>query len=224
MIVDGDSLFDGRRLDERRQLGWKGAEHRDRLLWRRRCAVVVAPAGGESDDQRADQCGAQERQRIPPETHRPTVPPRRNSRQRLDALTAAALTAPPGRHTASVAVDSPKYLERFRLDGRTALITGASRNIGAAIARAFAAAGANLIVNARTAAALDAFAAGVRERYGVEVTAIAGDLAQPGDRARLIDAIVRRGTAIDILVNNATSGGRPESGLSTSPEMWRAAM
>jgi NAD(P)-dependent dehydrogenase (short-subunit alcohol dehydrogenase family) len=121
-------------------------------------------------------------------------------------------------------VDNPGYLERFRLDGRTALITGASRNIGAAIARAFAAAGANLIVNARTAAALDGFAAGVRERYGVEVTAIAADLAQPADRARLIDAIERRATAIDILVNNATSGGRPESGLSTSPEMWRAAM
>ena len=65
-------------------------------------------------------------------------------------------------------MDTSGYLERFRLDGRTALITGASRNIGAAIAGAFAAAGANLVVNARTGPALDAFAAGVRERFGVD--------------------------------------------------------
>src|SRR4029453_321423 len=62
------------------------------------------------------------------------------------------------------------------------------------------------------------------KRSGVGATALAADLAQPADRARLIDAIERRATTIDILVNNATSGGRPESGLSTSPEMWRAAM
>lgn len=116
------------------------------------------------------------------------------------------------------------YLDRFRLDGRTALITGASRNIGAAITRAFAEAGANLLVNARGAAALDAFARSVRERFGVEVTPIAADLSQPGERARLIDAIEQRGGALDIVVNNATSGGRPEAGLATTAEMWRDAM
>ena len=56
-------------------------------------------------------------------------------------------------------VDSGQYLDRFRLDGRTALITGASRNIGAAIARAFAAAGASLVVNARDGDALAALRA-----------------------------------------------------------------
>ena len=45
-----------------------------------------------------------------------------------------------------------------------ALITGASRNIGAAISRAFAEAGANLVVNARAAGPLEAFAAALRER------------------------------------------------------------
>jgi NAD(P)-dependent dehydrogenase (short-subunit alcohol dehydrogenase family) len=122
-----------------------------------------------------------------------------------------------------VAGTPSSYLDRFRLDGRTALITGASRNIGAAISRAFAEAGAHLIVNARSAAPLEAFAAELRERFRVEVTAIAADLAQASERARLIDVVQQRG-AIDILVNNAPGGGRPNSGLETSPEMWRDAV
>ena len=120
--------------------------------------------------------------------------------------------------------DPPRSLDRFRLDGRTALVTGASRNIGAAISRAFAEAGANLVVNARGAAALDAFAASIRERHGVAVTPIAADLSLPSERARLIDDVQRGVGAVDILVNNATSGGRPDSGLETPAEMWAAAM
>ena len=104
------------------------------------------------------------------------------------------------------------------------MITGASRNIGAAISRAFAAAGANLIVNARGAGPLGAVAAELRARFGVQVTPIAADLAQPADRLRLIAQIERDGTAVDVLVNNATGGGRPEAGLATTPEMWRDAV
>ena len=113
------------------------------------------------------------------------------------------------------------YLERFRLDGRTALITGASRNIGAAIARAFAEAGADLVVNARSAGPLEAFAQSVCERYGVHVTPIAADLARAEERAHLIAEIERRGLGLDILVNNATASGRPETGLATTAAMWR---
>jgi NAD(P)-dependent dehydrogenase (short-subunit alcohol dehydrogenase family) len=116
------------------------------------------------------------------------------------------------------------YLHRFRLDGRTALVTGASRNIGAAISRAFAEAGAGLVLNARTPAPLEAAAHTLRERYGVPVLAVAADLAQAGERARLLDAIAAAGLAIDVLVNNATSGGRPDSGLATSAAQWREAM
>jgi 3-oxoacyl-[acyl-carrier protein] reductase len=116
--------------------------------------------------------------------------------------------------------DPPAYLDRFRLAGRTALITGASRNIGAAIARAFAEAGADLVLNARGAGPLDAFADAVRQRYGVAVTAIAADLSQPADRTRLLAVIAQRDTGIDVLVNNATSGGRPDSGLETSAALW----
>ncbi len=117
-----------------------------------------------------------------------------------------------------------RYLERFRLDGRTALITGASRNIGAAISRAFAEAGAGLVINARTAGPLEACAFELRERYGAPVLAVAADLSQPAERARLIDAIASARLEIDVLVNNATSGGRPDSGLATSAEQWRDAI
>jgi NAD(P)-dependent dehydrogenase (short-subunit alcohol dehydrogenase family) len=123
-----------------------------------------------------------------------------------------------------VTTDSHRYLERFRLDGRTALITGASRNIGAAIARAFAEAGATLAVNARTAGPLEEMAAAVRERYRVPVTAIAADVTQPAERARLIAEVERQLGHVDVLVNNATSAGRPSTGLSTTREMWGAAV
>lgn len=116
------------------------------------------------------------------------------------------------------------YLQRFRLDGRTALITGASRNIGAAISRAFAEAGAGLVINARTAEPLEACAFALREQYGVPVLAIAADLAQASERARLIETVAKAGVEIDVLVNNATSSGRPDSGLGTSEPQWRDAI
>lgn len=116
------------------------------------------------------------------------------------------------------------YLDRFRLDGRTALITGASRNIGAAISRAFAEAGAGLVIVARTAEPLEARAFALRERYGVPVLAVTADLAAADDRARLVDTVGRAGLEIDVLVNNAPGGGRPDSGLATSAAQWHDAM
>ena len=122
-----------------------------------------------------------------------------------------------------MATDAQRNLGRFRLDGRTALITGASRNIGAAISRALAAAGAEVLINARDAGRLEACAASIRNEFGARVTAIAADLSAPSDRARLIDAVGER-SGIDILINNATSSGRPERGLETTAEMWRSAV
>ncbi|MEO8606180.1 MAG: SDR family oxidoreductase [bacterium] len=115
-------------------------------------------------------------------------------------------------------------LARFRLDGRTALVTGASRNIGAAISRAFAEAGATLVVNARNAEPLEAHAAALREHYGVPVLAIAADLSVPAERVRLIAEVEARVGGIDVLVNNATSGSRPDGMLETTVEQWQAAM
>jgi len=115
------------------------------------------------------------------------------------------------------------YLDRFRLDGRTALITGASRNIGAAISRAFASAGANVVVNARQPDPLNRLADELRKDYGVQAIPIAADLSQAPERARLIDEALRAVVAVDVLVNNATASGGND-GLGTTKEQWAAAI
>lgn len=121
---------------------------------------------------------------------------------------------------------SSAILERFRLDGRRALITGASRNIGAAIARAFAGAGADVVLNARGAAGLESLASELRSAHPVRVTAIAGDLARPDDVARLIESARDEAGDVDILVNNATSAGpgRPATSLDATADDWHEAM
>ena len=96
------------------------------------------------------------------------------------------------------------------LDGKVALVTGASRGIGAEIARRFGAEGAAVAVVARTtqgaASALpgtiDETAAQIREAGGTAI-AIAADLAKPADRERLVQETTRQFAAPDILVNNA---------------------
>ena len=89
-----------------------------------------------------------------------------------------------------------------RLAGKTALITGASRGIGRAIAEAFAREGATLRMNARDPATLQAVAAEIAAQYGVSATAHACDVT---DRAA-VQAMAREVEAlgpIDVLVNNA---------------------
>jgi len=111
----------------------------------------------------------------------------------------------------------------MRLEGKTALITGASRNIGRAIALAFAAEGADLVLNTRAnAGELEAVAADCR-KAGVRVVAALGDV---GDAAA-VDAMVARALdelgAIDVLVCNAAI--RPHKPLTeTSLEDWHRVM
>jgi citronellol/citronellal dehydrogenase len=96
------------------------------------------------------------------------------------------------------------------LDGKVALVTGASRGIGAAIARRFGAEGAVVAVAARTTAdapsalpgTIDETAAQI-SRVGGTAIAIRADLSRPGDRSRLVEETTRRLGAPDILVSNA---------------------
>ena len=89
------------------------------------------------------------------------------------------------------------------LAGRTALVTGAGRNIGRAIALRLAAAGANVVVNARAnGGEAAAVAAEVRE-LGVGALAALADVADPAQVARMFAAAAERFGRVDILVSNA---------------------
>ncbi|MBN9026658.1 MULTISPECIES: SDR family NAD(P)-dependent oxidoreductase [Kaistia] len=90
--------------------------------------------------------------------------------------------------------------EKLRLDGKVALVTGATRGLGFAIAEAFAEAGARLIVSSRTAnpAALDRL-----RSHGVEVDYVQADMEDPEAPGELVREAVRLAGRLDILVNNA---------------------
>ena len=88
-----------------------------------------------------------------------------------------------------------------RQDHKTALITGASRGLGLALARALAARGWHLIVDARGAEALEEAAAELGE--WTEVTAIAGDVAERAHR-RALAVAARAAGGLDLVVNNAS--------------------
>ena len=81
---------------------------------------------------------------------------------------------------------SPEQHQR-PLSGRKALITGASRGIGADIARAYAEAGADLVLTARDGAALEEPAARLADEHGVRTAVLAADLADPDVPDRLWD-------------------------------------
>lgn len=95
------------------------------------------------------------------------------------------------------------------LQGRVAIVTGASRGIGAAIARRFAAEGARVALVARTVEPGGSLAGSLNETIaaitalGGEAHAIQANLADPEDRARIVPAAVERFGGVDILVNNA---------------------
>ena len=96
---------------------------------------------------------------------------------------------------------------------KTAIVTGASRGLGLELARALAARGWRLVVDARGAAELQAARAELAEI--TDVVAIAGDIADPAHRARLLDAA---GDGLELLVNNAsTLGATPLPALADYP-------
>ncbi len=90
----------------------------------------------------------------------------------------------------------------FSLEGKVALVTGASKGIGQAIAEYYAAAGAKVVVSSRKQEAVDEVALQIKKK-GFEATAIACHMGDMNDVHRLAEATLANYGTIDIVVNNA---------------------
>ncbi|MBW2423060.1 MAG: glucose 1-dehydrogenase [Deltaproteobacteria bacterium] len=113
-------------------------------------------------------------------------------------------------------------LDRFRLTDKVALITGGGKGIGRGIAWAFAEAGADVVIAARTQADLDETARGIEER-GRRALAQRADVLKTDDLERLVEATLAAFGRIDILVNNAGGTG-PRAALETSERFFERAL
>ena len=111
-------------------------------------------------------------------------------------------------------------LDLFRVDGKQALVTGASRGLGRAMALALAEAGADVIITGRTDETLAATAGEIRTR-GRHAWTVNVDMAVPEQCARSCERIVEDHGPVDILINNV--GNRDTSGPieADTLEAWR---
>src|SRR6201996_4945403 len=92
------------------------------------------------------------------------------------------------------------------LQGKTALITGASSGIGEAFAYELARNGVDLIITARSLDKLNEIAKKIREKYPVGVHVFSGDLTQKETPSQLFSQITGAGLSVDLLINNAGFG------------------
>lgn len=94
-------------------------------------------------------------------------------------------------------------LDTFRLDGRRALITGGAKGLGQIMATALAQAGAEVVIVSRTLTECQATAEAITQATGRRAVAIAADVTQKAEVARMADAAQAELGPIDILINNA---------------------
>ncbi len=111
------------------------------------------------------------------------------------------------------------YLEKFKLDGRVAAVTGAARGIGLAIVEALAEAGASVVLTDRDPGTLDAAVARLSAE-GRTVDREVLDVTDPAAVRRAHEAIVARHGRVDILVNNAGIAISNHPAETMSDEVW----
>ena len=96
-------------------------------------------------------------------------------------------------------------LDRFKLDGKVAIVTGSGRGIGKGIALAFAEAGADVVCTARTGSEIEAVAAEVRA-LGCNASAVPCDVRDEEQVEHMVNVVKGEFGRIDVLVNNAGAG------------------
>lgn len=111
-------------------------------------------------------------------------------------------------------------LDSFRLDGRRALVTGASRGLGRVMALALADAGADVVITGRTQETLDGTARDIRDRAR-QAWAVRADMGRPAECETTCLAILREHGAIDILVNNVGNRVGSHPLVEDTIETWR---
>lgn len=112
-------------------------------------------------------------------------------------------------------------IDAWQLQGHTALITGASKGIGYAVARELASLGADLLLVARDDDYLEQVRVELTDDYpGIDVLAFAADVSEAEERMSVYDWIVDLGTPLSILINNA-GGNQPKATLDYDETEYR---
>src|SRR4051812_14430092 len=112
-------------------------------------------------------------------------------------------------------------LDLFRLDGKRAVVTGASRGLGRVMALALADAGADVAITGRTQETLDAAAAEIRTR-GREAWTFRADMGVPDACAQTCERIVTEVGPVEILINNVGNREHSAAIAAETLETWQA--